>query len=59
MANYLQEESLMSTQIQIQVYIIDNKGRVDIGLTIDLSVVIEKGFKSLTSRFKDKVSTQI
>ena len=37
----------------------NEEGGVDVSLTIDLSNVIEKGFKTVQSEFKDKVSNFI
>ena len=50
------EDYIRDENILVHVYIVDEKGRVDISLTIDLSAVIKKGFESSTSHFKDKVS---
>ena len=53
------ERNLLTSQIKIHVYIMNEEGGVDVSLTIDLSNVIEKGFKTLQSEFKDKVSPLI
>ena len=54
MEDFFEEENIL-----VHVYIVDEKGRVDISLTIDLSTVIEKGLESSNSHFKDKVSAEI
>ena len=51
------ERNLLTSQIKIHVYIMNEEGGVDVSLTIDLSNVIEKGFRTLQSEFKDKVSS--
>ena len=41
------------------MYIIDNKGNIDIRLTYDVSSVIRKGFTDASSAFKDKVGEKV